>query len=127
MRLRHNPRGASWRCCGTSEGPWVACGEEVMLPEARLEEFRIGSQLWAMTLSHARLVVGYTRVWSVQVRPPLPEARDVLSRRELFPDTPQHDGSTWYSPGHLDTCGLAGHAQQPPLVRTLLPRSARRS
>lgn len=35
-----------------------------MLPEVKLENFRIGSQFWALTRKHARIVVSDKRVWS---------------------------------------------------------------
>lgn len=35
-----------------------------MLPEVRLEDFRIGSQFWVLTRKHARLVVSDRRLWS---------------------------------------------------------------
>ncbi|GAB2275496.1 hypothetical protein Dimus_010254 [Dionaea muscipula] len=47
----------------TAYGRWAARGEEVMLPEVGLEEFRIGSQFWSLTRRHARLVVGDRRLW----------------------------------------------------------------
>ncbi|MED6153778.1 hypothetical protein PIB30_105313, partial [Stylosanthes scabra] len=47
-----------------SHDRWAARGDHVMLPEVRLEDFRIGSQFWALTRKHARLVVWETRLWS---------------------------------------------------------------
>ncbi|GMY29288.1 glycosyltransferase BC10 [Fagus crenata] len=43
---------------------WAARGEDVMLPEVKLEEFRIGSQFWILTRKHARLVVSDRKLWS---------------------------------------------------------------
>ncbi|XP_015937416.1 glycosyltransferase BC10-like [Arachis duranensis] len=43
---------------------WAARGDHVMLPEVTLDDFRIGSQFWALTRKHARLVVSETRLWS---------------------------------------------------------------
>ncbi|CAI0415124.1 unnamed protein product [Linum tenue] len=43
---------------------WAARGEDAMLPEVRLEEdFRIGSQFWSLTRSHARMVVADRTIW----------------------------------------------------------------
>ncbi|CAN0877565.1 hypothetical protein LINGRAHAP2_LOCUS11960 [Linum grandiflorum] len=35
-----------------------------MLPEVTLEDFRIGSQFWALTRKHARVVVEDRRIWA---------------------------------------------------------------
>ncbi|XP_028779258.1 glycosyltransferase BC10 [Neltuma alba] len=43
---------------------WAARGPDVMLPEVKLEDFRIGSQFWALTRKHARLVVSDQILWS---------------------------------------------------------------
>ncbi|KAF7830299.1 glycosyltransferase BC10 [Senna tora] len=43
---------------------WAARGPDVMLPEVKLEDFRIGSQFWALTRKHARLVVSDRKLWS---------------------------------------------------------------
>lgn len=43
---------------------WAARGEDAMLPEVRFEDFRIGSQFWALKRSHARLVVRDVTLWS---------------------------------------------------------------
>ena len=43
---------------------WAARGPEAMLPEVKLEDFRIGSQFWALTRKHARLVVSDRTLWS---------------------------------------------------------------
>lgn len=43
---------------------WAARGPDAMLPEVRLEDFRIGSQFWVLTRRHARLVVRDRRLWS---------------------------------------------------------------
>ncbi|KAF3447109.1 hypothetical protein FNV43_RR12289 [Rhamnella rubrinervis] len=43
---------------------WAARGPDVMLPEVKLEDFRIGSQFWVLTRKHARFVVSDTRLWS---------------------------------------------------------------
>ncbi|KAI9106830.1 hypothetical protein K1719_022358 [Acacia pycnantha] len=43
---------------------WAARGPEVMLPEVKLEDFRMGSQFWALTRKHARLVVNDQKLWS---------------------------------------------------------------
>ncbi|CAH8360713.1 unnamed protein product [Eruca vesicaria subsp. sativa] len=42
---------------------WAARGEDAMLPEVKLEDFRIGSQFWALTRRHARLVARDRRIW----------------------------------------------------------------
>ncbi|XP_021665587.2 uncharacterized protein LOC110654034 isoform X3 [Hevea brasiliensis] len=47
-----------------SNSIWSARGEEAMLPEVKLEDFRIGSQFWVLTRKHARLVVGDQRIWA---------------------------------------------------------------
>lgn len=43
---------------------WAARGPDVMLPEVKLEDFRIGSQFWVLTRKHARLVVSDQMLWS---------------------------------------------------------------
>lgn len=43
---------------------WAARGPEVMLPEVKIEDFRIGSQFWSLTRKHARLVVSDRKLWS---------------------------------------------------------------
>ncbi|XP_015572461.2 glycosyltransferase BC10 [Ricinus communis] len=43
---------------------WAARGPDAMLPEVKLEEFRIGSQFWVLTRKHARLVVNEQRIWA---------------------------------------------------------------
>ncbi|CAN0877567.1 Glycosyltransferase BC10 [Linum grandiflorum] len=43
---------------------WTARGEDAMLPEVTLEDFRIGSQFWALTRKHARVVVEDRRIWA---------------------------------------------------------------
>ncbi|WCJ30299.1 Core-2/I-branching beta-1 6-N-acetylglucosaminyltransferase family protein [Euphorbia peplus] len=43
---------------------WAARGEDSMLPEVKLEDFRIGSQFWVLTRKHARLVVSDRRIWA---------------------------------------------------------------
>ncbi|XP_031279531.1 glycosyltransferase BC10-like [Pistacia vera] len=43
---------------------WAARGETAMLPEVKLEDFRIGSQFWVLTRKHARLVVSDSWIWS---------------------------------------------------------------
>ncbi|KAJ4707882.1 putative Core-2/I-branching beta-1,6-N-acetylglucosaminyltransferase family protein [Melia azedarach] len=42
---------------------WAARGQDAMLPEVKLEDFRIGSQFWVLTRKHARLVVSDERIW----------------------------------------------------------------
>ncbi|KAK9207898.1 hypothetical protein WN944_000247 [Citrus x changshan-huyou] len=42
---------------------WAARGDNAMLPEVKLEDFRIGSQFWVLTRKHARLVVSDRRIW----------------------------------------------------------------
>ncbi|KAJ4899168.1 hypothetical protein Rs2_13119 [Raphanus sativus] len=42
---------------------WAARGDDAMLPEVRLEDFRIGSQFWALTRRHARMVARDRRIW----------------------------------------------------------------
>ncbi|GAB4854581.1 hypothetical protein Ancab_023162 [Ancistrocladus abbreviatus] len=44
-------------------GRWAARGDDAMLPEVGLDEFRIGSQFWALTRKHAKVVVGDERLW----------------------------------------------------------------
>ncbi|XP_015885844.2 glycosyltransferase BC10 [Ziziphus jujuba] len=43
---------------------WAARGPDAMLPDVRLEDFRIGSQFWVLTRKHARFVVSDRRFWS---------------------------------------------------------------
>ncbi|KAF8091022.1 hypothetical protein N665_0458s0024 [Sinapis alba] len=43
---------------------WAARGPYAMLPEVPQEEFRIGSQFWTLTRSHARMVVSDVEIWS---------------------------------------------------------------
>lgn len=43
---------------------WVARGAEAMLPEVKLEDFRIGSQFWSLTRKHARLIVNDRMIWA---------------------------------------------------------------
>ena len=43
---------------------WAARGQDAMLPDVRLEDFRIGSQFWVLTRGHARLVVDDERIWA---------------------------------------------------------------
>ncbi|KAK7834568.1 glycosyltransferase BC10 [Quercus suber] len=43
---------------------WATRGNNTMLPEVRLEDFRIGSQFWVLTRKHARIVVSDHRLWS---------------------------------------------------------------
>lgn len=43
---------------------WAARGVDAMLPEVTLEDFRMGSQFWAITRAHAVLVVSDTELWS---------------------------------------------------------------
>lgn len=42
---------------------WAARGVHAMLPEVRFEEFRVGSQFWALTRRHARMVVSERVLW----------------------------------------------------------------
>lgn len=42
---------------------WAARGDDAMLPEVKLEDFRIGSQFWALTRRHARMVARDRRIW----------------------------------------------------------------
>ncbi|KAJ1415938.1 Glycosyl transferase, family 14 [Sesbania bispinosa] len=42
---------------------WAARGPNAMLPEVKLEDFRIGSQFWALTRKHARLVINDRKLW----------------------------------------------------------------
>ncbi|KAF2551240.1 hypothetical protein F2Q68_00037729 [Brassica cretica] len=42
---------------------WAARGDDAMLPEVKLEDFRIGSQFWALTRWHARMVARDRRIW----------------------------------------------------------------
>ncbi|CAN1169279.1 Glycosyltransferase BC10 [Linum perenne] len=43
---------------------WAARGEDAMLPEVKLEDFRIGSQFWSLTRKHARMVVKDRWIWN---------------------------------------------------------------
>ncbi|KAE9603704.1 hypothetical protein Lal_00001955 [Lupinus albus] len=43
---------------------WAARGVDAMLPEVKLEDFRIGSQFWSLTRRHARIVVSDKKLWS---------------------------------------------------------------
>ncbi|MBA0694144.1 hypothetical protein Goari_004465 [Gossypium aridum] len=43
---------------------WAARGSDVMLPEVKLEDFRIGSQFWSLTRQHARVIVGDETIWA---------------------------------------------------------------
>ncbi|XP_031371674.1 glycosyltransferase BC10 [Punica granatum] len=43
---------------------WAARGRDAMLPEVRFEDFRVGSQFWALKRQHARLVVRDVTLWS---------------------------------------------------------------
>ncbi|XP_071917719.1 glycosyltransferase BC10-like [Coffea arabica] len=43
---------------------WAARGEEVMEPEVKFEDFRIGSQFWVLKRKHARTVARDRRLWS---------------------------------------------------------------
>ncbi|OIV97735.1 hypothetical protein TanjilG_12492 [Lupinus angustifolius] len=43
---------------------WAARGVDAMLPEVKLEDFRIGSQFWSLTRRHARVVVSDKKLWS---------------------------------------------------------------
>ncbi|KAI4337313.1 hypothetical protein L6164_015746 [Bauhinia variegata] len=45
-------------------GRWAARGPDAMLPEVQLHDFRMGSQFWALTRKHARLVVSDQILWS---------------------------------------------------------------
>ncbi|CAN8273247.1 unnamed protein product [Cochlearia groenlandica] len=42
---------------------WAARGFDAMLPEVTLDDFRIGSQFWALKRRHARLVARDRRIW----------------------------------------------------------------
>ncbi|CAH8378154.1 unnamed protein product [Eruca vesicaria subsp. sativa] len=42
---------------------WAAWGPNAMLPEVRLDEFRIGSQFWVLKRKHAHLVARDRRIW----------------------------------------------------------------
>ncbi|XP_050220016.1 glycosyltransferase BC10 [Mercurialis annua] len=42
---------------------WAARGMDAMLPEVKLEDFRMGSQFWVLTRKHARIVVDEERIW----------------------------------------------------------------
>lgn len=43
---------------------WAARGENVMYPEVKFEDFRIGSQFFVLTRKHARIVVRDRRLWA---------------------------------------------------------------
>ncbi|XP_047320471.1 glycosyltransferase BC10-like [Impatiens glandulifera] len=42
---------------------WMVRGENVMLPEVRFEDFRVGSQFFVLTRKHAKMVVSDRRLW----------------------------------------------------------------
>lgn len=42
---------------------YTARGEQVMLPEVRFEQFRVGSQFFVLTKRHALLVIEDTKLW----------------------------------------------------------------
>uniref|UniRef100_A0A1J3HQJ9 Core-2/I-branching beta-1,6-N-acetylglucosaminyltransferase family protein n=1 Tax=Noccaea caerulescens TaxID=107243 RepID=A0A1J3HQJ9_NOCCA len=42
---------------------WAARGPDAMLPDVRLEDFRIGSQFWVLKRRHARVVARDRRIW----------------------------------------------------------------
>lgn len=46
-----------------SYGRWVARGWHAMLPEVRIDDFRTGSQLFALTSRRARLLMKDRRLW----------------------------------------------------------------
>lgn len=61
------PRRSFIEILGNEEeapGRWAARGEDAMLPDVRMEDFRIGSQFFALTRKHARRVVRDRRVWA---------------------------------------------------------------
>ncbi|KAL3497358.1 hypothetical protein ACH5RR_040090 [Cinchona calisaya] len=43
---------------------WAARGKDVMAPEVKFEDFRIGSQFFVLKRKHARIVVRDSRLWS---------------------------------------------------------------
>ncbi|GMH07021.1 hypothetical protein Nepgr_008861 [Nepenthes gracilis] len=47
----------------TAYGRWAARGEDAMLPEVGLDDFRIGSQFWVLTRKHATVVVRDRMLW----------------------------------------------------------------
>ncbi|KAF5748179.1 hypothetical protein HS088_TW04G00129 [Tripterygium wilfordii] len=67
-----------------AHGRWAARGEEAMLPEVTLEEFRIGSQFWVLTRKHARIVVGDKRLWPKFNQPCL-DIRNCYPEENYFP------------------------------------------
>ncbi|XP_045806653.1 glycosyltransferase BC10 [Trifolium pratense] len=46
-----------------SHDRWAARGPHTMLPTVKFEDFRVGSQFWALTRKHARLVVSDGQIW----------------------------------------------------------------
>ncbi|KAL2318075.1 hypothetical protein Fmac_031951 [Flemingia macrophylla] len=42
---------------------WAARGPHAMLPEIKFNQFRVGSQFWALTRRHARMVVSERVLW----------------------------------------------------------------
>ena len=42
---------------------WTAIGRHAMLPEVKLEEVRIGAQVWVLKRRHARVVARDRRIW----------------------------------------------------------------
>ncbi|GAU23149.1 hypothetical protein TSUD_305970 [Trifolium subterraneum] len=55
IEILHNETGSHDR--------WAARGPYAMLPTVKFEDFRVGSQFWALTRKHARLVVSDSKIW----------------------------------------------------------------
>lgn len=79
---------------------WAARGPQAMLPDVSFEDFRIGSQFFALTRKHARVVVSDRRVWSKFKLP-------CLERHTCYPE--EHYFATLMSmvdPGGCVPCTL---------------------
>ncbi|KNA12525.1 hypothetical protein SOVF_125150 [Spinacia oleracea] len=68
----------------TAWGRWTARGETVMLPEVSFNDFRIGSQFWAISRRHARVVVKDVKLWR-KFRLPCVTAGTCFPEENYFP------------------------------------------
>lgn len=68
----------------TAYSRWVARGETVMFPEVRFEDFRVGSQFWALSRRHARVVVRDVKLWR-KFRLPCVTANTCYPEENYFP------------------------------------------
>lgn len=114
---------------------WAARGPDAMLPEVKLESFRIGSQFWVLTRKHARVVVSDRRLWSKFNLPCVrwdtcypeenyfPTLLSMVDRRGCVPATLTHVDWRGRFDGHPRT--YKPHAVKPSLIlslRTARPR-----